>query len=113
MTTTTPSEIAPTSKMAEATADETDLVGMQAVPFESWSRLDDANAVRIYFGLSGYGRAHVTVHEDSKSVGVELWIGIKPDDVGKIEPHIAWEASLDVRLDQPLGDRQVLSVVDQ
>jgi hypothetical protein len=109
-TTTIPSE--GPKEPAIVIDDDPHIIDSRTVPFESWSRLDNnADALRIYFELTSpdVTGVHATVVEDPTTVRVTLHMGAKPGS-GPFHTDLAMIAGLDVRLDKPLGDRQVLSV---
>jgi hypothetical protein len=78
---------------------------------ESWSRAATDNAVSVNF-TSGtdtcYG-VHAAVHETPDAVTVDLQGGTLPDAVGRACIMIALFGTVEVPLQAPLGDRQVLS----
>jgi hypothetical protein len=109
-TTTTPSE--GQKEPTIVVDDDPNIIDSRSVPFESWSRLEsNPDALRIYFELASpdVTGAHATVVEDLSTVKVTLHMGGKPG-AGTLHTDIVFLAGLDVRLDEPLGDRQVLSV---
>ena len=79
---------------------------------ESWSRVADQQAVALHFTTGTpecYG-VHATVAETAETVTVELREGTLPGAVGRACIMIAVSGSLEVPLQGPLGDRQVVSV---
>ena len=79
---------------------------------ESWSRLPDEQAVALHFTTGTpecYG-VHATVAETPETVTVELREGALPGAVARPCILIAVSGTLEVPLQGPLGDRQVVSV---
>ena len=78
---------------------------------ESWSRVAGDNSINVSF-TSGtdtcYG-VHATVQETEQTVTVDLQGGTLPEAVDRACIMIALFGTLDVPLEAPLGDRQVLS----
>lgn len=78
---------------------------------ESWTRSANDNAVNVNF-TSGtdtcYG-AHATAQETEQTVTVDLQGGTLPEAAGRACIMIALFGTLEVPLQAPLGDRQVLS----
>jgi hypothetical protein len=87
------------------------IVDPHPIPVESWSRAATDNAVNVNF-TSGtdtcYG-AHATARETGETVTVELQGGTLPEAVNRACIMIALFGTLEVPLQAPLGDRQVLS----
>ena len=87
------------------------IVDPHPMHIESWSRAVDDNAVSVNF-TSGtdtcYG-VHAAVHETPDTVTVDLQGGTLPEAVGRACIMIALFGTLEVPLEAPLGDRQVLS----
>jgi hypothetical protein len=78
---------------------------------ESWSRAAGDNAINVNF-TSGtdtcYG-LHATVQETEQTVIVGLQGGTLPEAIDRACIMIALFGTLEVPLEAPLGDRQVLS----
>ena len=78
---------------------------------ESWSRAANDNAVNVNY-TSGtdtcYG-VHATAQETQQTVTVDLQGGTLPEAAGRACIMIALFGTLEVPLQAPLGDRQVLS----
>ena len=78
---------------------------------ESWSRVAGDNSINVSF-TSGtdtcYG-VHATVQETEQAVTVDLQSGTLPEAAGRACIMIALFGTLEVPLQAPLGDRQVLS----
>jgi hypothetical protein len=92
--------------------DDPSIVDAHPMPAESYSRVDDVRAVAVHFTTGTpqcYG-VHATVAETAETVTVELAGGTLPEAVGRACIMIAVSGTLDVPLEHPLGDRQVLSV---
>ncbi len=109
--TTTPPEQTP-SEPGIVFTDNPLIIDSRTLPFVSWSRPDNGNALRIFFYVASPDctGVHATVRETSDSVFVNLRSGTLPGAVGKICTRVVVPGILDVRLRDPLGDRQVLSV---
>jgi hypothetical protein len=92
-------------------ADRADLTAVAPLRLNSWSRLERAQGIRVYF-VSGtpacYG-VHATTTENADAVTVELRSGELPEAAGKMCSAKAVLGALDIPLDAPLGDRAVLS----
>ena len=78
---------------------------------ESWSRAADDNAVNVNFtsGTDACYGVHAAVHETEDSITVDLQGGTLPEAVGRACIMIALFGTLEVPLQSPLGERQVLS----
>ena len=110
-TTTTPPERA-ADNPAVVFTDNPALVDSRPLPFDSWTRVNNGDALALNFTLGSpdcFG-VHATVHETAETVAVELRSGSRPEAVGRMCTMIAVFGTLDVPLPSPLGDRQVLSV---
>jgi hypothetical protein len=87
------------------------IVDPHPMHIESWSRVAGDNAVAVNF-TSGtdtcYG-VHVTTQETGESVMVDLQGGMLPGAATRACIMIALFGTLEVPLQAPLGDRQVLS----
>jgi hypothetical protein len=87
------------------------LVGAHPNRVEGWSRVDRPDAVAVHF-TSGtpecYG-VHATATETPEAVIVDLTTGTRVDAVDRACIMIALIGTLEVPLEAPLGDRQVLS----
>jgi hypothetical protein len=78
---------------------------------ESFSRAADDRVIAVHFTTGTpqcYG-VHASVQENAESVTVELHGGTLPESVGRACIMIAVSGILDVRLQSPLGARQVLT----
>ena len=87
------------------------IVDSHPLHFDSWSRVDDDNAVAVDFTTGTpecYG-VHATAHETAETVAIELRGGTLPEAVGRACIMIAVLGTLVVPLQHPLGDRAVLS----
>lgn len=105
--TTAPPEVPPGG--VEFTANAA-IVNPHPLRVDSWSRADNDQAVAVHFTLGPpecYG-VHATVQETTETVTVELRSGTPPEAVGRMCIMIALSGTLDVPLQAPLGDRQVL-----
>jgi len=91
--------------------DDPSLVNTHPNRVEGWSRVDRPDAVAVHF-TSGtpecYG-AHATATETPGAVIVDLTTGTRADAVDRACIMIAVSGTLEVPLEAPLGDRQVLS----
>ncbi len=92
--------------------DRPDIVNPHPNPVESWSRSANENAVNVNFtsGTDTCFGVHATVQETSQTVTVELQNGTLPEAVNRPCIMIALFGTLEVPLQGPLGDRQVLSM---
>lgn len=92
-------------------ADRADITDVAPLRLDSWSRLDGARGIRVYF-VSGtpacYG-VHATTSQSADAVTVDLRSGALPESAGKMCSAKAVLGALDIPLDTPLGDRAVLS----
>ena len=87
------------------------VVDPHPMQIQAWSRIDRDDAVAVHFTTgtpSCYG-VHPNVQETPETVTVELFGGTLPEAVGRACIMIAVSGTLDVPLQGPLGDRQVLS----
>jgi len=84
------------------------LVDPQPMNIESWSRNGDGLVVNFTSGVPDCYAVHADVTETPDTVTVELRGGSPPEAVGRICILLAVMGSLDVPLQSPLGDRQVL-----
>jgi hypothetical protein len=88
------------------------IVDPQLMPVQSWSRLGDGKLLALHFTTGTpecYG-VNATVQETAENVTVELRGGTRADAVGRACILIALTGTLEVPLQSPIGDRQVLSV---
>ena len=106
--TTAPPEVPPGGVVF---TDNPAIVDPHPMHVASWSRAAGDNAVNVNF-TSGtetcYG-AHATVQETQQTVTVDLQGGMLPEAAGRACIMIALFGTLEVPLQAPLGDRQVLS----
>jgi hypothetical protein len=110
-TTVAPPERSP-GNPGVALTDNPAIVDPHPIPIEAWSRVGNSDAVAVHFTVGPpecYG-VHATVQETTESVTVELRSGTPPEAVGRMCTMIALFGTLDMPLQSPLGDRQVLSV---
>ncbi|HET6736333.1 hypothetical protein [Mycobacterium sp.] len=95
-----------------AFVDDPTIVDPHLMPIQSWSRLGDGKLLALHFTTGTpecYG-VNARVHETAENVTVELRGGTRPDAVGRACILIALTGTLEVPLQTPVGDRQVLSV---
>ena len=92
--------------------DNPSIVDSRPLPIDSWSRLGNAEALAVHFtvGVPECYGVHATVYETTETVTVELRSGSPPEAVGHMCIMIAVFGTLEVPLQSPLGDREVLSV---
>jgi hypothetical protein len=86
------------------------IVDPHPLPFDSWNRVDNDHAVAVQFTTGTpecYG-VHATVTETADTVSIDLLGGTLPEAVGRACIMIAVSGTLEVQLQGPLGDRQVL-----
>jgi hypothetical protein len=110
-TTVAPPELPPGNPGALFTNDPS-IVDPHAMPVESWSRLGAGDVLALHFTTGTpecYG-VNATVQETADSITVELRGGTRPEAVGRACIMIAVSGTLEVPLQSPVGDRQVLSV---
>jgi hypothetical protein len=89
------------------------LVDPQPLTAEAWSRVDGDRALAVHFTTGTpecYG-VHATVVETPDDVTVALVGGTLPEAVGRACIMIAISGTVEVPLQSPLGDRQVLAEV--
>jgi len=92
-------------------ADHPALVDPHPLRAESWSRLADEHAIAVHFTTGTpqcYG-VHATVTETPDAVVVDLQGGTLPEAAGRACIMIAVAGSVEVGLQQPVGDRKVLA----
>ncbi|QCH26196.1 hypothetical protein [Mycobacteroides salmoniphilum] len=107
----TPTEIPPDTSSV-VFQDDARILGSRPMTFDTWSRSADGNAVIVHFtsGTPQCHGVHAAAHETDDAVEIALRGGTPPEAVGKACILIAVQGSLSVPLDNPLGDRRVLSV---
>ncbi|WP_051027401.1 hypothetical protein [Nocardia higoensis] len=104
-----PTEIPEPQTATVFTPDPT-IVDAHPIPFTSWSRLaPDRIAVNIQTGTPECFGVDVSTTETDSTVTVEVRSGRRADAVDKMCVMIAVFGSVEIPLDAPLGDRQVLS----
>jgi hypothetical protein len=91
--------------------DNPSIVDPRPMPIESWSRVSDDRAVAVHFtsGTPACNGVHATALETADAVTVALTGGALPSSVGRMCVMLAVTGTLEVPLQSPLGDRQVLS----
>ncbi|HJT91224.1 MAG TPA: hypothetical protein VJ777_04680, partial [Mycobacterium sp.] len=102
----------PSGNLGVAFVDDPTIVDPHLMRIESWSRLGAGEALALNFTTGTpecYG-VNATVHETAENVTVELRGGTRPEAVGRACIEIAVTGTLEVALQSPIGDRQVLSV---
>ena len=88
------------------------IVDPHAMPVESWSRIGAGDVLALNFTTGTpecYG-VNALVQETAENVTVELRGGTRPEALGRACIAIALFGTLEVPLQSPVGDRQVLSV---
>jgi hypothetical protein len=93
-------------------ADNPAITDVHPMLAESFSRVPGDHAVAVHFTTGTpecYG-VYATVAETAQAVSVELRSGTLPQAAGRACIMIAVSGTLEVPLQGPLGDRQVLSV---
>lgn len=109
--TVAPPELPPGQQPGWAFTDNPAIVDAHPLPVEGWSRHgDDTLAVHFTTGSPECFGVHATAQETPRAVTVELVGGSLPEPAGRACTMIAVSGSLDVPLQSPLGDRDVLSV---
>jgi hypothetical protein len=107
-TTVAPPEVPPGHGVVFA--NDPSIVDPHPMPVESWSRLGAGDVLAVHFTTGTpecYG-VHATVQETAESVTVELSGGTLPEAVGRACIMIAVSGTVEVPLQSPLGNRQVL-----
>jgi hypothetical protein len=108
-TTVAPPEVPPMP--ATVFVDDPSILDPQPMAVESWSRLPgDVLALHFTSGTPECYGVTATVHETAENITVELRGGTRPEAIGRACILIALVGTLEVPLDGPVGDRQVLSV---
>jgi hypothetical protein len=110
-TTVEPPEVPPGHPGVVFTNDPS-IVDPRPMPVESWSRHGAGDVLALHFTTGTpecYG-VNATVQETPENVTVELRGGTRADAVGRACIMIALSGTLEVPLQSPVGDRQVLSV---
>ncbi len=88
------------------------IVDPHPMPVESWSRIGSGDVLALNFTTGTpecYG-VNALVQETAENVTVELRGGTRPEALGRACIAIALFGTLEVPLQSPVGDRQVLSV---
>ncbi|WP_193048393.1 hypothetical protein [Mycolicibacterium baixiangningiae] len=88
-----------------------DIVHTEPLAFDTWSPLDSATGIRVYF-LAGTPACHgvrAVTTETADAVTVELQSGLLPEAVDRMCTAKAVLGATDIPLDAPVGDRQVLT----
>ena len=109
-TTVSPPEIPPTP--GEVFTNDPSIVDPHPMPVESWSRVGAGDVLALHFWTGTpecYG-VDATVQETAETITVEFRGGTRPDAMGRACIAIAVSGTLEVPLESPIGDRQVLSV---
>jgi hypothetical protein len=86
------------------------IVDPHPLPFDSWNRVEGDHSVAVHFTTGTpecYG-VHATVEETADNVTIALTGGTLPEAVGRACIMIALTGTLEVPLQSPLGNRQVL-----
>jgi hypothetical protein len=91
--------------------DNPSIVDPRPMPVESWNRVGGDRAVEVHFttGTPACNGVHATTRETADSVTIDLKGGSLPVSAGRMCILLAMTGTLDVPLQAPLGDRQVLS----
>jgi hypothetical protein len=76
---------------------------------ESWNRVGDGLAVNFTGGPAECFGVQAGVEETADAVTVRLDGGVPPEAIGRMCITLAVPGTLDIALDQPLGDRVVLT----
>jgi hypothetical protein len=90
--------------------DNPSIVDPHPMRVESWSRNGDGLAVNFTAGVPECFGVHADVVETEQTVTVDLRGGAPPESIGRICIALAVFGAVEVPLQSPLGDRQVLSV---
>ncbi|MEV0945452.1 hypothetical protein [Rhodococcus sp. NPDC049939] len=103
-----PSEV-PDQEFGTVFVPRPDIVQANPTPFESWSRTEGDNiAIHFVTGTPACYGADATVVETDSSVNVSLRTGILPEAADKMCTLVAVFATMEIQLQQPLGDREVI-----
>jgi hypothetical protein len=94
-----------------AFTDNPSIVDPRPMPVESWSRVGNDRAVAAHFttGTPACNGVHATTQETTEAVTISLSGGSLPASAGRMCILLAVTGTLEVPLQSPLGDRQVLS----
>ena len=99
---------------ADPTTEFTDnpsIVDTHPLHLDAWRAVgEDVVALQFTTGTPECFGVHAIVHETPETVAVELRGGTLPEAVGRMCIMLAVSGSLDVHLDEPLGDRDVISL---
>jgi len=91
--------------------DNPSIVDSHPLHFESWRVVgEDVVALQFTTGTPECFGVHAIVHETPETVAVELRGGTLPEAVGRACIMIAVFGALNVQLQEPLGDREVISL---
>lgn len=91
--------------------DNPSIVDSHPLPVESWGVVgEDVMALQFTTGTPECFGVHAIVHETPEAVALELRGGTLPEAVGRPCIMIAVFGSLDVQLQEPLGNRKVISL---
>lgn len=85
------------------------ILNPQVTSVESWSRVGGGLAVNFTGGPAECFGVHATVEETADAVTVNLDSGVPPEAIGRMCITLAVPGTLDIALDEPLGDRVVLT----
>jgi hypothetical protein len=89
--------------------DNPSIVDSHPLHIDSWRLVgEDVLALQFTTGTPECYGVHAIVHETPQAVRVDLLGGTLPEAVGRACILIAVFGSLNVQLQQPLGDRQVI-----
>jgi hypothetical protein len=94
-----------------AFTDNASIIDPRPMPVESWSRVGNDQAVAVHFttGTPACNGVYATAHETADAVTVSLTGGSLPTSAGRMCIMVAVTGTLVVPLQNPLGDRHVLS----
>ncbi len=91
--------------------DNPSIVESHPLHVESWRLVgEDVLALQFTTGTPECFGVHAIVHETPETVAVELRGGTLPEAVGRACIMIAVLGNLNVQLQEPLGDRDVISL---
>jgi hypothetical protein len=91
--------------------DNPSIVDSHPLHFESWRVVgEDGLALQFTTGTPECFGVHAIVHETPEAVAVELRGGTLLEAVGRACIMIAVFGSVDVQLQEPLGDREVIGL---
>jgi hypothetical protein len=107
-TTVAPPEVPPTPGVVFT--NDPSIVDPHPLRVESWSRIGAGDVLALHFttGTPDCYGVHAAVQETAETVTVVMRGGTRPEAVGRACIMIALFGTVEVPLQRPVGDRQVL-----